>query len=119
MVLEEAESRPALLVERHDLAVDDRLLGSIQRRWRGEIGEVVAASSVARPDAHPAIAHDRLHPIAVPLDLEQPIGVVNGCVARVAFMGGMKSGMAPRWLRQVDLARRLRRRLSKPAARRP
>ena len=82
-VLQQAEARPPLGVERDHLAVDDRLArvdpGSLAR----ELGEIAGrVQLVAGPDPGATVTHDRLDAIAVPLDLEQPVGVVEGGVGK-------------------------------------
>jgi hypothetical protein len=78
-LLEQPEIGRAVLFERDDLAVDDRLSSRDPRR-RGqetrEVGRAVQPPSRVHPDR--AVVHDRFDPIAVPLDLEQPVRVVEG-----------------------------------------
>ena len=77
--LQEGEVGLALRVERDDLAVDDRLPGGEPRRRFEERAEVprrrVLLAAGPQPDF--AAVDDRLDPEAVPLDLEQPAGVVE------------------------------------------
>ncbi len=77
--LEEAEVRPSIVVEGDDLAIDDGLLGLDPATGRGqqprEIG--LGVVEVAGPDPDLAAIDDGLDPIAIPLDLEQPVGVAE------------------------------------------
>src|SRR4051794_18256305 len=76
--LEEREVGPAVLVERDDLAVDDRLAGVDPGRGREQARKVrLAVLEAARPELARPIADDGFEPIAVPLDLEQPIGIIE------------------------------------------
>ena len=77
--LEEAEVGLAVVIERGDLAVDDRLAGIDPRRRREEPREVgLAGVQVAGPETDLAVGDDHLQAEAVPLDLEQPVGVAEG-----------------------------------------
>ena len=110
-VLEEAETRPARLVERHHLAVDDRLASLDPRRVPGERRKVVSGVlATPGPESCRPVPHDRLDPIAIPLHLEEPIRVVErarrqGGVHRLDEVG--HRGLAGRG--EIDLARRSRR----------
>ena len=107
-VLEEAETRPARLVERHHLAVDDRLASLDPRRVPGERREVVpGVLATAGPEPCRPVPHHGLDPIAIPLHLEQPIRVVErarrqGGIHRLDEVG--HRGLAGRG--EIDLARR-------------
>ena len=80
--LEEAEVGPAVVVDGHDLAIDDGLLGLDPASRRAEepreIGRRVV--EVARQDPALAVVDDRFDAEAVPLDLEQPVLVVESLV---------------------------------------
>ena len=77
--LEQREVGLSALVERDDLAVDDCLLGGDPRRRLEERAEVplrrVLLAAGPQPDS-PTV-DDGLDPEPVPLDLEQPIGIVE------------------------------------------
>ena len=76
---EEREVRLAVIAERDDLPVHDRLGRGDPGRWLEEAPEVARGILLAaRPGPHLPIAHDGLHPEAIPLHLEQPVGVVEG-----------------------------------------
>jgi hypothetical protein len=77
--LEQREVRLAAFVERDHLAVDDRL-ASGDPAWRVEERPEVARRVLfaSRPQADAVAVDDRLDAEAVPLDLEQPIGIVKG-----------------------------------------
>ncbi len=77
-ILQEAEPGPPLLVEGDHLAVHDRLPRVDPRRRPGKVREVArGVLAVAGPQAGVAVPDDRLHPVAVPFHLEQPVGVVE------------------------------------------
>ena len=77
-LLQQAEVRPTVVVERDHLAVHDGL-ARLDPRWRRqearEVGLRVVA--VAREQTHLAVADDGLHAVPVPLDLEQPVLVTE------------------------------------------
>ena len=74
--LEEAEVGAARVIERDDLAVDDRLLGVDPGRRSQESREVgLGVLEAARPRSDLAVVDDGLDAVAVPLDLEQPVRV--------------------------------------------
>ena len=76
--LEQGEVGLAVLVERDDLAVDDRLAGVEPARRIEERPEVARRVLLAAgPQADAAAVDDRLDAETVPLDLEQPVGVVE------------------------------------------
>ncbi len=78
-LLEQAEIRSAGLVEGHDLAIDDGLRGLDPRGRAEQAGEIgLRVLQVAGPLADLPVADDSLDPEAVPLDLEQPVRVVEG-----------------------------------------
>ena len=76
--LEERKIGLAVVVERDDLTVDDRLPRG-DPRWRPEERSEVAARVLlaAGPDPHLVAVDDSLHAEAVPLDLELPVRVVE------------------------------------------
>ena len=110
-LLQQAEVRASGLVQRDDLAVDDRLPGVDPAGWRQEPREVrLGVVEVARPDPDRAVGDDRLDPVAVPLDLEQPLRVAErlggqGREHRLDPLGQRRLHRAG----QVDLGRRGRR----------
>ena len=95
LLLQPAERRPALLVEGDHLAVHDRLFGIDPRRGAGQVREVGGGiDAVARPDARPAAADHGLDPVAVPLDLVQPVIVVEGGIGQGGHHGRHEVGLA-------------------------
>ena len=78
-ILEQREIGLAVLVERDDLAVDDRLARGDPCR-RLEEGAEVAGGILLATGPQPSLTavNDRLDPKAVPFHLEQPVGVVEG-----------------------------------------
>ncbi len=82
--LEEREVGSPGRVERDDLAVEDRVLGRdpLRRRWQQprEVGRRVVTVPGVDPDL--AVGEDRLDPVAVPLDLEQPVRIVERAVGQ-------------------------------------
>ena len=76
--LEQAEVRSTLVVERHDLAVDDGLIG-LDPAWRVEQPREVRLGvvEVPRQDPRPTAIDQGLHAKPVPLDLEQPVRVIE------------------------------------------
>ena len=109
--LEEREVRAAVVVDGDDLPVDDRLAGVDPRRRAEQAREVgLGILEVPGPDADLAIGDDGLDAIAVPLDLEQPVRVVErlrreGGEHRLD-PGGQRRGLGAR---EVDLGGRGRR----------
>ena len=76
--LEEREVRAAVLVDGHDLAVDDRLLRLDPGRWRQQAREVgLGVLETARPEVDLAAVDDGLDAEAVELDLVQPVRVAE------------------------------------------
>ena len=82
--LEQREGWPTRVVERHDLAVDDRLPGvdPVGRSSR-EVGEVARGIvAVARPEPSLAGPNDGLDAVTVPLDLEEPGRIVEWMIGQ-------------------------------------
>ena len=76
--LQEAEVGSAFVIERDHLAIDDGLRRFDPARRVEELGEVGRRIlEVARPDADLPVIEHGLDPKAVPLDLEQPVLVVE------------------------------------------
>ena len=76
--LEQREVRLAVTVEADDLAVEDRRLRAEPRRWGEERTEVARGVLPAtRPHRHAVAVDYRLHAEAVPLDLVEPVRVVE------------------------------------------
>ncbi len=82
-LLEQAEVRPALRIEGDDLAIDHGFAGVEpvgRAEQAGKVGRAVLA--VAGVQAGPLIADDGLDPVAVPLDLEQPVRIVEAAAGQ-------------------------------------
>ena len=98
----------AALVERHDLAVHDRLAGVDPRRRVEQPREVgLGVVAVAGEQLRLAVAHDRLDAVAVPLELVQPVLVAERLgrqrrLHRLEVAGHRRVAGG----RQVDLGRR-------------
>ena len=76
--LEQREVRLAVTVEAHDLAIEDRRLRAEPRGWGEERTEVARGVLPAtRPHRHAAAVDHGLHAEAVPLDLVEPVRVVE------------------------------------------
>ncbi len=77
--LEQAEVGTSVLIKGDDLPVDDRLLG-FDPAWRADkVREVgLGVLEATGPGLDLAVVEDDLHAETVPLDLEQPVVVVEG-----------------------------------------
>ena len=110
--LQQAEVGPAVLVEGHDLAVDDGLARLDPAAGCTEQAREVRLRVVEVPRQDPdlAVVDDGLDPEPVPLDLEQPVVVVErlGRERRQHRLDvlGQRRGLGPG---EVDLGRRGRR----------
>src|SRR5439155_15948211 len=78
-LLHRREARPALLVERADLAVEDavRRLGRLRKLLRDVREPRRQIVPVAADEARLAATHVGKSPVAVPLDLEEPTGALR------------------------------------------
>ncbi len=76
------EDRPAALVELHDLAVEHGVVGV---RFEGNLGTEIIEATVVEPapghELRPAPGHEGQRPEAVVLQLEEPVGMVEGLAA--------------------------------------
>ena len=78
-LLQPAERWPAVLVERHDLAVNHRIARLDPWGRPGQVRKVGRrVLPVARPDARASLVDDRLDAIPVPLDLKEPVRRAEG-----------------------------------------
>ena len=94
--LQPGEARPVPL-ERHDLAVDHEVLGLLRGEGLDELGVVgvhLLAVAGQQPDRAPA--PERQAPLPVELALEDPVGIGEGPVVRVASIGCVHSGCRAR-----------------------
>ena len=97
-LLHQAERGPALLVERDNLAVENRgarfdVVADGTQLGIGR-GQIVL---VARDQAQRAAVEEGDRAIAVPLDLVEPLRVVEGPSTSVASMGWMTRGIGALW----------------------
>ena len=112
-LLEPAERWPAMLVERHDLAVDHRILRLYPRSGPGQVRKVGrGVLPVARPDPRASLMDDRLDAIPVPLDLEEPVRRAEGRIDRRREHGRdeIRDRCLARTVQLEDAGRRRRRR---------
>ena len=78
-LLHQAERRPALVIERDDLSVEDGALGFYELRQAAEFGKLRGEIIlIARHQTHPAVFDEGNGAVTVPFDFKQPVRIVEG-----------------------------------------
>jgi hypothetical protein len=77
--VQELEARRAFRIERHDLAIDDRVADHELLQRRGQVRKALGeVDAIARPHGHLSVRDRRDRAIAVVLELEEPVAVRLG-----------------------------------------